>query len=595
LDKAIKIIKEKPIITFLIGALIGAIIFLLQYGVDVLRFTNVEWMTHSNNVEGLWDLTQHYFGWVQYRNTPWTFPIGLVEGITCSPISVAYTDSVPLFAIFFKILSPILPESFQYFGLYELMTYMLMGGLGSLITYKFNKSLINNSISAILFVISPVLLKRTFYHTALSGHFVILAAICLWIYRDQIKTKQYVLYWSILTMICTLINPYYVPMVMGILLCSLLQELIVKRRIVYTICAALIPGVASLVIGYPIGLFYGEVSSTGRGIEKVSFNLNQLFNPYNPLLSHEDYHFDDMSYSSIMPNLPLKSGWQSEGFSYLGLGMIILLLIVAVLWIRSLFVNRERFNKEYKRMYISYVIGIALGIVVFTLLALGPVASIGGYDIYSIEWPEKIYNLFAMFRTAGRFIWPVYYGLMALALIGIGKLLDKDIAVKIILIVITVIQIIDLWPSFVYKREAYMKADVDYESDYVNPICESQAWQYLADKTDELIFATPTETSICFLAKHSLTFERYAIDNDIKMSASYCSRDVSSIADRYALDAYARRNAGDYSGNIVYVMLFPQMIDQVRNLGLNIYKIGEYYIATDYDLSQFREVEVVGL
>ena len=39
----------------------------------------------------------------------------------------------------------------------------------------------------------------------------------------------------------------------------------------------------------------------------------------------------------------------------------------------------------------------------------------------------------------------------------------------------------------------------------------------------------------------------------------------------------------------------PQMIDQVRNLGLNIYKIGEYYIATDYDLSQFREVEVVGL
>ncbi|MCR4611518.1 MAG: DUF6311 domain-containing protein [Lachnospiraceae bacterium] len=592
--KISKLIKEKAIITFLVGALIGVISFLLQYGIDVVRFTNTEWLTHSNNLEGLWDLTQHYYGWVLYRNTPWTFPIGLLEGVACTPISVAYTDSIPLFAIFFKILSPILPASFQYFGLYELMTYALMGGLGSLITYKFSRNLMSNSISAMFFVMSPVLLKRTFYHSALSGHFVILAAICLWIYRDEISKKKYIVYWSILTVISTLINPYYVPMVIGILACSVVQDLIVNKKWIYSILSVLIPGVASLFIGWIIGLFYGEVSSTGRGIDKVSFNLNQLVNPYNPLLSHEDYHFDDMSYSSIMPKMELSTPWQSEGFSYLGLGMIVLCVFVLVLWIISLFRGKEKFaDKEYKKTYISYIIGIAIGVLVFTLLALGPVACIGSHQIYSIDWPESIYNLFAMFRTAGRFIWPVYYGIMALTMIGLMRLLKGNMLCTIVLFVALAIQIIDLWPSFVYKHSVYQKAEVGYESNYRNEICDSPMWQYLADKTDEIIFATPTETSICFLAKWSCTFETYAVNNGINMSASYCSRDVSAVADRYANDNYEQRRQGERFPNKVYVLLWPDMLDQLDGTGLNIYQISNYYVASDLDLSMFEEAHPI--
>lgn len=589
-----KAIKTKPILTFLIGAVIGIIIFLLQYGIDVLRFTNVEWLTHSNDLEGLWDLTQHYYGWVVYRKSPWTFPIGLLEGVACSPISVAYTDSIPLFAIFFKILSPILPEAFQYLGLYELITYTLMGGLGSLITYRYSKNIAVNSISAIFFVTSPVLLKRVFYHSALSGHFVILAAICLWIYKDSMSRKMYTLYWSILTIISTLINPYYVPMVVGILLCSLLQQVIVDKKIGAAIIEAAIPSVMSLVTGYVIGLFYGDVSSTGRGIDKVSFNLNQLINPSNPLLSHEDYHFDEMSYSSFLPKLPLVTDWQSEGFSYLGLGMILLAILVAVLWIRSLVVNKSRFSsRPYRIHFLSYVIGIALGVIVFTLLAMGPIASFCGWTIYSIDWPESIYNLFAMFRTAGRLIWPVYYGIMTLVLIGAIKLINKRWLVPTILAVAVIIQTADLWPSFVYKHEVYKKAAPEYDSGYVNRVASLSVWQYLADKTDEIIFATPTETTICFLARYSLPFEVYAVDNDINMSASYCSRDVSAIADKYANDNYEKRRAGETFPRTVYVIIFEEDLPQFDGLGLNIYKVDNYYMASDLDLSGFEEVEVV--
>lgn len=47
-------------------------------------------------------------------------------------VSVLYTDSIPLFAIFFKALSPLLPETFQYFGLFGLMCYMLNGGFAGI-------------------------------------------------------------------------------------------------------------------------------------------------------------------------------------------------------------------------------------------------------------------------------------------------------------------------------------------------------------------------------------------------------------------------------------------------------------------------------
>ena len=100
---------------------------------------NVAWLTDSSQAEGLWDLTQHYLGWVFYRKSPWHFPLGLVEGIYSQPVSIVYTDSIPLFALLFKILSPLLPANFQYFGLFELLSYALMGGFGALFVRAFSK------------------------------------------------------------------------------------------------------------------------------------------------------------------------------------------------------------------------------------------------------------------------------------------------------------------------------------------------------------------------------------------------------------------------------------------------------------------------
>ena len=53
----------------LMGALLGAAVFLILYGVRVLDPTNADWMLAAGA-----DPSQHYLGWVQYRHSEWHLP-----------------------------------------------------------------------------------------------------------------------------------------------------------------------------------------------------------------------------------------------------------------------------------------------------------------------------------------------------------------------------------------------------------------------------------------------------------------------------------------------------------------------------------------
>ena len=57
-------------IVFLIGLAVGAISFLIVFGPGVMNVTNDTWLISDGG-----DMSQHYVGWIYYRNSPWTFPI----------------------------------------------------------------------------------------------------------------------------------------------------------------------------------------------------------------------------------------------------------------------------------------------------------------------------------------------------------------------------------------------------------------------------------------------------------------------------------------------------------------------------------------
>lgn len=91
----------------LTGALLGVLVFLAVYGVRVLDPTSVDWILNSLSPDPI----QHYLGWELFRRSPVHLPyIGAnYNAVYPFRTSVLFTDSLPLAALFFKLLGGILP------------------------------------------------------------------------------------------------------------------------------------------------------------------------------------------------------------------------------------------------------------------------------------------------------------------------------------------------------------------------------------------------------------------------------------------------------------------------------------------------------
>lgn len=575
---------------FLLGSIIGAIVFVSIYGFSVIDVTNDTWLLDSSKTEQLWDLTQHYLGWVYYRNSEWHFPLGLIDGLYSEPVSIAYTDSIPLFAFVCKLFSPILPETFQYLGVFGFLCYTFMGGFGALITRKATNSVFFNSCSAFLFVMAPGLLKRMFYHTALSAHFLILASFCLWLYRDShIKNqKTYISLWSILSVIATLINPYLTPMILGILLCSLLQDWISNKRFLNIIPSILIPCTAILLSGYVIGIFYGNVSPSSEGLESLSFNLLQFFNPTNYLLSIDNmtYNWSDLNMSLFLPTLPTVSPWQEEGYSYLGFGLILFLLIIGIYVIYLLIRKKLKLEIE-KRKLISILASLFLCVFAFTFLALSPKATIGSNTLYHIHYPDVIFQMLSIFRSTGRLIWPVYYGLIAgILLLSIYLFREKKKLLNIIVLLVVLLQTIDLTPGLTYKHQAYTQ---DFTSEVSN--FKSEAWKVLGKNSTQIMFYPSTHYLLYCNPELSCRFEEYALEYGLTLNITYMSRDLSDKADKKTYAHFKKRENGERFSDIIYVFGYNFEKPNPEIVGLNYYIIDGYVIGTEQNLSSYDGVE----
>ena len=211
---------------FLICAILGAVCFIGIYGVRILDPVNTGWLFNNDH-----DLRQHYIGWCRFRSDPWHFPIGLIDSLSYpNSMSVIYTDSIPLFAVIFKALSPALPQTFQYFGLFGIMCFMLMGGFSSLLLRRFVSSDIQCAIGSLFYVMSAPVIQRMYFHTALAAQWIVVAALVLWVYDDLAGSVQRrAIYWGILGFVCVGIHSYFLPMV-GMVLAVLVITQFAKKK-----------------------------------------------------------------------------------------------------------------------------------------------------------------------------------------------------------------------------------------------------------------------------------------------------------------------------------------------------------------------------
>lgn len=429
---------------------------LLLFGWDPINPTNTAWVFGDN--------ATYYVGWALYRHdTHVSFPLAWTDRVGY-PVgtSIALLDAIPLVAILLRPLSPLLPEPFQYLGLYSTLCFVLQAYFGlSLCRRLFPSNPAFILLGGVFFLLSAPLTWRAFGHTALLSHWLILAALDSY-FRDPGTgpVRWLARFWAVLVLAAA-VTPYIAAM------CFLLTLTGIARLLLERRCSWLIAGVlAVLSLGVlyvsllSIGVLVARDSSTywAPGYGLFSFNLNSLINP--------------MDYGSILlPALSVIHPAQVEGYNYLGLGILALLLLnlgrrpQAVLWLGE------------RRLL--PLVGLAL---VCTALAASATVSLGASTLFEIQLPAAVLTAVHGLRASGRLFWPAYYLIIAAAL-SLTFWVWKAPYRGGILALALAVQVADLTPLRTKVRAVLGQR---FESGLRSP-----AWTDLGRKYDNLILMPP--------------------------------------------------------------------------------------------------------
>ncbi|MBA3269230.1 MAG: hypothetical protein H0T71_01875 [Acidobacteria bacterium] len=217
---------------FLVGGFVGAAFFLAISGVRVVNPTQINWVMQLD-----WRI--HFLGWHFFRREPWMWPPGRMSGYFHAPdgTAIGFTDSIPLAAFSLKPFASLLPDPFQYLGLWLLLCFVLQGGFGVLLARVWTTSRVLQLLAAFLFVLMPTLLIRV-GHPSLCAHWLLLWA--LWLYlRSEPRRVQPIAQYAAVGLVAGLVHPYLAVMVLAILLALAVKERTVNGLLVAATAVAL--------------------------------------------------------------------------------------------------------------------------------------------------------------------------------------------------------------------------------------------------------------------------------------------------------------------------------------------------------------------
>lgn len=532
-----KFVENKPV---WICALLGAAVFVLIYGIHILNPCYTDWLMTSEDG----DLTQHYLGWKFFRHAGWKFPVGLIDTMAYpNATSVIFTDSIPLFAVFFKAIRFLLPVQFQYFGWFGLICFVLQGAIGAVLVKKYLKNDFLIVLGGMLFILSPAFIDRMYWMTSLSAHFLCLLALAFVVYYDEVfgKTKNALIGWSILGALCGSIHIYFLPMCGVILLGFMLIDFVRGEKKWKVLLPFLSYIGAALTVVFFLGGFGSGMKAGNDGVGYYSFNLNGFFNP--------------QGWSGYWKDMPYTDS-QYEGFAYLGLGILVLLFISVCLWLSSAAMKKVRISIWMKTHIreLAYV----LIIMVTLIVSASNIVMYNDKVLYELPVPGFIYKMWSIFRATGRLIWPMVY-LLVLGAICLDIKVAGKRAKGILLTLCLLLQIADIRGMLAKKNEIYNKVD-SYQT-----LLPSEDWRMIAEETDA--------AHICFVSdvansrKLLFSFGDYGSDYGLTLSNFYFAR---SIGDK---EIVARDTALQELPADTIFIFFKNEAQKCLNYEMNYYEI----------------------
>lgn len=371
-----------------LAAAVAALGYTAALGPEFVYPANVEWLMRG-------DFSLHFFGWHLFRTGPWTWPIGATPHLIW-PIgsSVGLTDSIPIAAIAFKLVSRWLPADFQFIGLWLVVCAALQAGFGALLMRLATSRPLPQFLGALLLVLSPPFAFR-YGHAALAAHWVLLAALWLAL-RDGARTPttRGALAWAGLGAVTAAINPYLLLMVAAIAAAAFLDQVTQAPGRAWVVAwhGALTAATSWASLWQSGSLSVpGEAGRTMAGFGLFSANLLTFVMPTEA--------------GTLFAPGPIgyANPEQYEGYAYLGAGVLALALAVPLLRSSS----RRPSAAGPRRIHVP----LLLALLFLAVMAWGPSISAGTRQL--LAYDGAVWGPLLAFRTNGRMIWPAYYAIVA--------------------------------------------------------------------------------------------------------------------------------------------------------------------------------------
>lgn len=407
--------------------LLGVVAFFALGGAGILPPGSVGWLAHG-------DLAQSYLGWAFYRDAVWALPPGAnpAYGLEIGS-SVYYSDSIPLLAMFFKALAPVLPAPFQYFGLWVLACLVLQAWFAWKLAGLASRDVWFRTVAVLLLVTAPPMLNRLGGHMALVAHWPLLAGLYLCL---RPRGHRQGLCWALLVAAAMAMHAYLFVLVGALWATDLARRWRDDRRAhvarngrrVLKEAVAVIG--AAVVSAWASGLFM----VSGRGMRAQGFGHYKM-NLLAP--------FDGAGWSALGLHVQTAAG-EYEGFNYLGAGVIVLALLALALFLR----HRTRLTWTSRNTALLLMAGA------LTLLAITHVIGIGGMQL-ALPLPEKLIDKLQGMpvQATGRVFWVVYYLIIVAALFTLARTL-RPMPLRFVLLGVLALQAVDLAPRLTALRQS---------------------------------------------------------------------------------------------------------------------------------------------
>ena len=531
----------------------GAIFFFTVFGYRIVIPTNIDWLTSG-------DLAQHFSGWNFFRYEAWHFPIGRIEGFgTPDGSSIVFTDSIPIMSIGFKLFRSVLPQPFQFIGLWLLTCYLLQGFFGWLLASLVTNKAYPRILITCFFLLSPPMLFRATGHEALTAHWLILAALYLSVqsalsFELRHPRLSWLKCWTALVLLSGLVHLYLCFMVALLYLGACTSRIFsMTHWKVRTFLALLTPLLALFPVLYMEGAFVVSTANWAGGSGDFNYFSMNLLAPFAPGYTGSP---QGTSYDSLFVSpVALAAGGQYEGNNYLGFGVLLLLFLTLVGRLISIFgcPNRGRQSNVFDRRLIQVWLPLSMVTLVLTMIAASNHVSLGKTVLFTIPLSSSMLRYCEIFRSSGRFFWPTYYLILWMTIRSCRTLFSRNVAIfsGIVHAALT-FQAVDLTQYLQHYATIFHSV-----SAYKSPL-QSSFWRRALTHYHNILYFPPEDTS------YYIPLGLESAPLQVGINVAYKARSDPKVVAREHRQIDGELNRGELRDGALYVFKDKDYFDRLK-------------------------------